>query len=242
VILNDIQKLEVGGRVFLYELDLSGIGGQVLRFHNYTQQGAIIWQGVAYEPWAIEASGFSRTGDAQQPSPTLSVGNIGDDGTGNPVVGVVSALCLLFDDLVGARFIRHQTLAKYLDAANFPDGNPSADPSEHLPDEIWLIEVKTRETPESIEFSLSSALDFQGQQLPNNKILANHCLALKKGGYRGYWCQYTGSNMFDLNDEPVTDPILDRCAGMVSSCKKRFGEYEVINFVGAPSADRLRGY
>ena len=46
--------------------------------------------------------------------------------------------------------------------------------------------------------------------------------------------------MFDINGNPVSDPALDRCGGRVSDCKKRFGEYAVINFGGFPSADRVR--
>ncbi len=44
-----------------------------------------------------------------------------------------------------SRIIRRQTLAKYLDATNFEEGNPSADPAEHFPDEVWFIERKIGE-------------------------------------------------------------------------------------------------
>lgn len=236
MIENDAQKLEPGALVELFELDASNISGDILRFHGYTQVGNIIWQGNEYYPWAIEATGFGKTGVGQQPSPTLRVGNIGQDGNGDSIVGIITALCLITDDLVGARMTRFRTLAQYL------DDSPTADPNEQFPPEIWIVEEKVSETRTIVEFRLSSALDFENQQLPGNKIIANHCLALKKGGYRGYWCNYTGPNMFDINDNPVTDPALDKCAGMVQSCKKRFGEFEVINFVGAPSADRVRGY
>ena len=47
--------------------------------------------------------------------------------------------------------------------------------------------------------------------------------------------------MFDLDGKPVNDPTLDRCSGLMSDCKKRFGEYEIINFGGFPSADLVRG-
>ena len=67
------------------------------------------------------------------------------------------------------------------------------------------------------------------------------CAWLRKGGYRGPYCGYTGGRMFDLNGNRVTDPTLDRCSGLMSDCKKRFGEYEVINFGGFPSADLIRG-
>src|SRR3546814_759945 len=124
-ILSDIQKLEPGGHVRLYELDMTEIGGSILRFNPYPQVGPIFWQGEQYDPWAIEASEFERTGDAQQPSPRLAVGNIGIDSDGNPIPGVISSLCIALDDLVGARLIVRETLAHYLDTENFPEGNRS---------------------------------------------------------------------------------------------------------------------
>jgi lambda family phage minor tail protein L len=237
----DIQKLEPGALVELFELDASGIGGEILRFHGYMQVGPIFWQGQRYEPWAIQAEGFEQVGEGQQPSPTLRVGNIGQDAQGRPLAGVISSLCVHLDDLVGARVVARRTLGRYLDAANFPEGNPSADPREELPPEIWIVQQKTLETAQVVEFTLASALDFNGQKLPDRPIIAGVCAWLRKGGYRGPYCGYTGGRMFDLNGNRVTDPTLDRCSGLMSDCKKRFGEYEVINFGGFPSADLIRG-
>lgn len=240
-ISTDVQKLEVGAEIRLFELDATGIGGTLQRFHGYAQVGPIWWQGNQYDPWAIQAEGFEQVGEGQQPTPTLSVGNIGQDADGNPIPGVISALCIQLDDLVGARVVVRRTLGKYLDARNFPDGNPSASPDEELAPEIWIVQQKTSDLPEVVEFELSSALDFNGQQLPGRQIIAGVCGWRAKGGYRGTYCGYTGSRMFDLDGNPVTDPALDRCSGLLSDCKKRFGEYEVINFGGFPSADRIRG-
>lgn len=237
----DVQKLEVGDLVELYELDATPIGGTLQRFHGYTQVGPIWWQGNQYDPWAITAEGFEQVGDGQQPTPTLSVGNIGADAEGKPIAGVISSLCIALDDLVGAWVRVRRTLGSYLDAKNFPEGNPTANPAEELPAEVWIVQQKTAETAEVVEFQLSSALDFDGQQLPSRPILAGVCSWLRKGGYRGPYCGYTGSRMFDLAGNPVTDPARDRCSGLMPDCKKRFGEYEVINFGGFPSADLIRG-
>lgn len=237
----DVQKLEVGDDVDLYELDATGIGGALQRFHGYTLVGPIWWQGNQYDPWAIKADGFEQVGEGQQPTPTLAVGNIGRDAEGKPIAGVISALCIALDDLVDARVVVRRTLGKYLDARNFEGGNPTASPDEELPPEIWIIQQMMADTAEYVEFELSSALDFNGQMLPGRQIIAGVCGWLTKGGYRGPYCGYTGSRMFDINGSPVSDPALDRCSGLLSDCKKRFGEYEVINFGGFPSADRIRG-
>jgi len=242
MITSDIQGLAPGELVQLFELDATQIGGDVLRFHGYPQAGPIYWQGREYSPWAIQADGFARIGTGQQPSPKLSVGNIGQDADGNQMPGVVTALCMALADLVGARVIRRRTLGKYLDAANFAGGNPAADPNEELPPEIWLVEAKTREDRETVEFELRSALDFDGVQLPARQIQASSCAWLSNGGYRGPYCNYTGAAMFDRDGKPVTDPTLDKCGGRVSDCEKRFGQYQILNFGGFPAADLLRGY
>lgn len=222
-IIVDIQGLEPGEFVELFELDCSEFGGEVLFFHGYINNGPIEWKGDEYEPWAIEAEGFSRSGVGSLPTPVLRVGNEG---------AKITALCLAFDDLVGARLTRRRTFAKYL------DGMPDADPTQELSPEIWIIEAKTKEDRQQVEFELKSAIDFEDQRLPARQINANFCPWV----YRGAECNYTGSAMFDLNDNPVIDQAKDRCGKRVSSCKARFGEWEVINFGGFPSADTLRGY
>jgi lambda family phage minor tail protein L len=228
MITADIQTLEPGAKVQLFTLDASNIaGGVVLHFHGYQQVGTITWQGVAYTAWPIQADGFAKTSEGQQPAPKLSVGNVD---------GSISALCIQLDDLVGATLTRHVTLGKYLDAVNFPGGNPSADASQEFPLEIWFIEQKTGETNEVVEFELMSALDFQGQMLPARQIIANLCSFTYKGPY----CAYVPGAMFDANDASVTDPALDVCGKRLGSCKARFGATQVLNFGGFPAAGLIR--
>lgn len=230
-IASDIQKLEPGALVELFELDATMQGGDVLRFHAHTQVGSIWWQGNEYSPWPIQAEGFARTGQGQQPAPTLSVGNVD---------GSISALCLFLNDLSGARLTRRQTLGKYLDAVNFVDGNPTADPSEELAPEVWIVEQKTEESSDVVAFELSSPLDFSEAQLPRRQIVANVCVWLTIGGYRGPYCGYTGTAYFDKNDNPVADPAVDRCGGRLGSCKLRFGANNPLPYGSFPAADLIR--
>jgi lambda family phage minor tail protein L len=226
----DLQQLEPGRLIELFEVDCTAIGGDMLRFHGHLQQGSIWWQGNEYKPWPIEAQGFQRTGDAQQPSPTLTVGNID---------GVIGAMCVALGDLLGATLRRRRTLAQYLDAVNFPDGNPTADSNEEMPVELWIVEQRSGDVFPQIEFTLSSPLDLNGQQLPSRPIVANVCGWLAKGGYRGPYCGYTGAEMFDRNDNPTDDPAQDKCAGRVASCKKRFGATSPLSYGSFPAADLL---
>lgn len=224
----DIQGLEPGARVEVFELDATMIaGGSLLRFHGYQKAETIWWQGHEYTAWPIQAEGFAKTSEGQQPVPKLSVGNVD---------GSISALCILMDDLVGAKVTRHITLGKYLDAANFAGGNATADPSQEFPLDIWFIEQKTGETNEVVEFELMSALDFQGQMLPRRQIIANLC----SFAYKGAYCGYTGTAKFDANDTAVTDPALDVCGKRLGSCKARFGATNVLNFGGYPAAGLIQ--
>ncbi|MBB3260007.1 lambda family phage minor tail protein L [Paraburkholderia bannensis] len=215
----DIQQLEPGNIVQLFEVDCTAIGGDMLRFHGHLQSSSIWWQGNEYKPWPIQATGFMRTTDAQQPTPTLTVGDIG---------GTISAICVFLDDMVGATVRRRRTLKRYLDAVNFPNGNLTADPTAEMLSEIWRVEQKSNEQPGlQVAFALSTPLDFGGQQLPARQIVS--ICQLK---YRGPICGYTGSAYFDANDQPVSDPALDRCSFRTSGCECRFGINNPLPFGG----------
>ena len=242
MIAADIQVLTPGDEVKLFELDVRPLGGDLLRFHGYKNLAPIVWAGESYVPWSIEAEGFERDGRGSLPTPTLRVGNIGMTSEGVVIPGMITSLCRQFDDLVGCRFTYIRTLGKYLDAVNFPGGNPTANPSEEMPREIWIVECKTSATATTVEFELRSALDFQNQKIPGRQILANSCGWLTRGGYRGPYCGYTGQAMFDLDDNPVTDPVMDKCAGRLVSCKLRHGEFNELPYGGQPAADKVRGY
>ena len=228
----DVQRLEPGALVDLFVLDTTDLGGDLRRMHGYAQIGPITWQGNVFDPFPIQATGFELTSDGRPASPTVTVANIG---------GAMSALARTLDDLVGARFIRLRTFGRYLDAVNFPDGNPTADPNEQLRPEVWYIEQRSRETSETIEFTLASPLNLNGAMLPGRQVLANVCGWLKHGGYRGPYCGYTGTARFNARDEPVSDPALDQCGGRLKSCRLRFESMgQPLNFGGMPAADGLR--
>ncbi|WP_176154969.1 phage minor tail protein L [Burkholderia vietnamiensis] len=214
----EIQRLDPGALIELFEVDCTAIGGDMLRFHGHLQSTSIWWQGNEYKPWPIQASGFEHTSSAQQPSPTLSVGNVG---------GTISALCVFLGDMVGAKVRRRRTLTKFLDATNFPAGNPTADPTQEMAPELWYIEQKSGETNTQVDFMLSSALDFGGQQVPARQI-ASGC----QWRYRDANCGYTGTAYFDAKDQPVSDPALDRCSKKMSGCQCRFGVNNPLPFGG----------
>ena len=226
----DSQTLNPGNLVTLYELDSTEIGGDQVYFHGHNDSASIFWQGKEYKHWPIHADGFDISGQAKQTAPTLRVGNVD---------GSIGALCLYLNDLLGAKITRRRTLSKYLDAVNFPEGNPQAATDQHYPDDIYYIEKKISHNRTVVEFELRSALELSDAFVPRRLIVANVCAWLSHGGYRGPHCGYTGP-MYDKNDNPTSNPELDACAGYPSSCKRRFGENAELPYGGFPSATLAR--
>jgi len=230
VINQDLQKLQPGYLVELFELDCTNVGGSVLRFHNGKNQIGtdVVWQGNSYTAYPIEATGFQFSGRGQLPRPVLRVAN---------VTGVLGALVHTYQDMAGCKLTRRRTLLKYLDAVNFTGGvNPTADPSAALPDDVYFIDRKASENKIQIEFELAAAFDVTGVQLPRRFVVQNVCAWV----YRGGECGYTGTAYFDTADQPVATSAQDACGKRLSSCQARFGQYNELSFGGFPAAGLTR--
>jgi len=221
-----LHSLQPGAIVELYELDSTAIGGSITRLHAGTNslRTAVIWQGNEYTPFPIEASGFEFSGKGTLPRPTVKVAN---------VTGLIGALVRELDDLMGAKFTRKRTLVKFLDAVNFPGGvNPTADPSAHLPDDVYYVDRKVGESKLMVEFELAASFDVAGVMLPRRYVVQNVC----PWAYRGADCGYTGTNYYDTNDVAVGTLAEDACGKRLVSCKLRFGDAQPLSYGGFPAA------
>ena len=230
ILAENTQRLEPGAIVELFEVDLTPFGGEVLRFHAGTNQlrQNVVWQGNTYTAFPVQASGFEFNGQGQNPRPKLVVAN---------VLGSITALVLQYQDIVGARVTRKRTLAKYLDAVNFPGGvNPTADPSAEFPNDVFYVDRKAGETNEVVEFELAAAMDMTGVMLPRRQVVQNVC----PWRYRGAECGYAGTNYFDATDAPVGTLAQDVCGKRLSSCEARFGTYAELPYGGFPAAGLVR--
>jgi len=208
----------------MFELDLRTIGGtDRYYFHPGTDTNgqSVVWQGVQYEPFPIEADGFEMSAKGTLPRPTLRVSNI---------TGMITPMLIDWDDLVGAKVIRRRTFARYL------DGQPTEDPTQHLPDDIFYVERKVNANRIAVEFELSSAMDLSGVQLPGREIRVGMC----GSEYRGGECPYAGTNYFDVNDQPVGTLAEDVCSKRVSGCKVRFGAKNPLPYGGFPAGRAYR--
>ena len=228
-IKSDVQKLNPGALIELFILDATPIGGELYHFHAGTNEllGEVVWQGVSYTRYPVEADGFEWRGTGTAPRPKIRAANIG---------GVLGAAVRMSDDLIGARVFRKRTFARYLDAVNFKAGNPTADPTVAFPDEIYFIDRKATENRVMIEWELVSATDLVGVKLPRRQIIANVC----PWRYRGEECNYTGGPVADVNDYATSDAARDACGKRIKSCKLRFGANGVLRFGGFPAAGLVR--
>lgn len=114
-------------------------------------------------------------------------------------------------------------------------GNPTADPDEHFPKEIWYIERRSGEEEDQVKFELTG-YDLNGVKLPRRVIVPNHC----RWEYRSADCGYTGPAVATINDAPTSDPALDRCSRKLRGCRLRFGANAELPFGGFPAAGLMR--
>ena len=121
-IITDLQKINPSAIIELFTITTDATlhgSAQTYRFHNGTSlnaNGDIIWAGNQYLKMPIQAEGFAFQ-KGQLPRPTLTISN---------ALGTITAILLNVNqvttgnDLTGATVTRIRTLARYLDAVNFP--------------------------------------------------------------------------------------------------------------------------
>jgi phage-related protein len=249
---SQLQKIAPGAIIELFQLELNaaqhGID-QTYYFHSGVDQSLIeiTWAGQTYQPIPIEADGFEWNGQGSLPRPTLRASN---------ALGTLTALILtLPDGLEGAKLTRIRTLGLYLDdlgvigvigdpllledsftllledGSEFRQeaGNQEPDPYAEFPREIYYVDRKSLETRDVIEFELASVFDLAGVRAPKRQ-----CVTRCQWEYRSAECGYSGSNYFDVNNNPVGNASQDVCGKQVDSCKARFGNKATLPHGGFP--------
>jgi phage-related protein len=242
--VSDLQLIAPSAIIELFQLEINAAQhgvNETYYFHAGTDATGsnddIVWDGQAYLAFPIEATEFEYTGTGSLPRPKLRVSNI---------YGTITGLILsLPNGLEGAKVTRIRTLARYLDAANFPvsgdtlltedgdallleDGssilleplNPTEDPTAEFPREIYYIDRKASENRDLIEFELAAAFDLVGVRAPKRQCVGNVC----QWAYRGPECGYTGDAYFNFNDVPVAAIGQDVCGKRLRSCELRFAQ------------------
>jgi lambda family phage minor tail protein L len=220
---SDVSQLEPLELVTMFVWDASNIGDASgpLCWHPGTTvaAGPIVWQGVTYNPFPIEATGFELDSAGKLPRPTLRAANIG---------GVLGQYLRSMGDGLNAKVTRKRTLGKYLDAANFPGGNPYADPTTAFPDDVFYVSRKVSENPIYVELELAVKFDVEGVQLPRRQVIAGTCQWV----YRSAECSYAGPPVYS---DPIY-PGQDVCSKTLAACKARFGQYGVLRTSAFPAS------
>mgnify|MGYP000502833585 CR=1 FL=1 len=236
-----VQKAAPGKRVSLFQLDLTPLGGAVQYFTPSVQSGGTVaFDGHTYVAAPVTAEGFEVSSTGEQARPVLRIGNVRQGG----LPAAATSLVIDFQDLVGAIVRRIRTFAQYL------DGAAEADPTAILDLQVYRIVRKARQNRVFIEWDLASPLDHDAAMIPRRPIMPDYCTAR----YRRWdpataafvvdttdlVCPYAGSNYFDINDQPVADPALDRASKTLGCCRARFGVNAALPFMNEPAIGRVR--
>lgn len=157
-IAQDLKSSVVGEVLELFVLDLTPRSGPVLYFTPYTNGGtsSVSFGGQVYTALPISGSGWETSMDGAPPQPTLKVSNVSR---------FIQPYLASYNDLVGCRLTRKQTLGKYLDSGSSPDVTQVFNTS------IYVIEQKTKQNKSEIEFKLSSIVDAPLFKLPRGQVL-----------------------------------------------------------------------
>ena len=161
-VFSDLQSINPSAIIELFQLHLdSELHGAttIYYFHagsNLNANNKIVWKTQEYLRFPLQATGFAFQ-KGQLPRPKITISN---------ATGLVSAILLTVNetttgnDLTGATVTRIRTLAKFLDATNFADGtNATADPNAEFPQEIYVVDSKSTENREVVEFELAAPTD-----------------------------------------------------------------------------------
>lgn len=226
----ELLRLSHSAIIELYEVDVRPLGGALHRFAPQVNRlsGPIVWQGNTYTPFPISAEGFEQSRSGPLPRPRVTVSN---------VLGLMGAMNRSYRNLEGATFVRKRTLARFLDAVNYPGGNALADPDAAYPDDVWMVDRKSHQDRMVCTYELSSPTDLAGCRLPGRQVLARRCGWV----YRSSDCGYTGVPVAKGDDTPTSLAAEDRCSQSLAGCKLRFGSSpDGLPFGGFPGAGLLR--
>ena len=173
-VFSEIQKINPSAiiELFVLQLDTALHGSNTIyRFHagtNLNANGEIVFAGNSYLRFPIQATGFADQ-RGQLPRPKVTISN---------ATGLISSILASVNqvtagnDLTGATFTRIRTMARFLDAVNFtgntnPFGTP--DPTAEFRRKIYIVDRKSTENREIVEFELAAATDMAGVRAPKRQ-------------------------------------------------------------------------
>ncbi|MFD1806216.1 phage minor tail protein L [Pasteurella oralis] len=226
----ELAKLEQNAMIDLFEVDLrslkdkNGMNGELYRFYAGTNEmlNPIVWQGNTYQPFGANATGFSMSGQGPSNRPQLTLANFN---------GFVTGIVNRFEQCLGGIVRRWQVYVQYLDAVNFKDGNPDADPTQGVPTFYIIEQLSTLKRGIAV-FTLALPTETDNA-LISSRTIGIHCGWL----YRSAECGYTGGPVADEKDNPTRDLKKDKCSCLMTGCALR---KNTRNYGGFVSVNKLR--
>ena len=183
-VFNEIQNINPSAIIELFVLQLStSLHGtntglptsnnetNIYRFHagsNLDANGEIVFANKRYLRLPVTAEGFAFQ-RGQLPRPKFIVSNV--LGTVSTILDAVNTITP-GNDLTGATVTRIRTMAKFIDAVNFPGNtNPlgTPDPTAEFKREIYTIDRKSTENRDIVEFELAATFDLAGVRAPKRQ-------------------------------------------------------------------------
>jgi len=173
-VFSEVQKINPSAIIELFTLQLDTAlhgASTIYRFHagsNLDANGEIVFAGNSYLRFPIEATGFAYQ-RGQLPRPKVIISNA--TGFMSAILDAVNDVTA-GNDLTGATFTRIRTMARFLDAVNFPGNtNPlgTPDPTAEFKRQIFIVDRKSAENREVVEFELAAAIDMAGVRAPKRQ-------------------------------------------------------------------------
>ena len=155
----------------------------VYRFHagaNLNNFGEIKYQNQSYQRVVVKTEGFERKSTGVIARPIMTFANLGGV-VKNPNTGLAITMTDFLlqvnsvtpaNDLIDAVVTRKMPLASALDNDNFVSGtNPFGTPSNNrLRDEIYVIDRKSIENRQVVQFELTAAHDLENRLIPQRVV------------------------------------------------------------------------
>ncbi len=175
--INELQQPDPSSIIHLFELELiEGIHYATGNPDNITTTycwhsgmtaagaGSIVFNSKTYNPMPIEAEGFDQKSGSNDSiaRPVLRVSNL---------LSTVSTILIEVNkitagnDLLNARVTRIETLAMFL------DGESTANTNATSRNQVFVIDRKSTENREIVEFELSAIIDQPNVKIPKRQVL-----------------------------------------------------------------------
>ena len=215
----EVQSLDQSADVFIYIISNynSQNPSESIKLSNFASVsfgGPAIGLAISHDSQEVTSTG-------SQPRMTITVSDTN---------GAVTSLIDSIDGLEGATVKIYRTKRRFLD-----DGETPSTTGGILQQATLVISRVADFVPYSVvTVETQNPVDYAGVAGTPGRVATQKC----GWQYRGPYCGYAGTAMFDLAGNPVIDPAKDVCGKDLKSCRARFGDNAVLPTSAFPTLQR----